>query len=761
MKFQLRTRQLKRRTSRWFHGIRRIPLWLLLTTPFILNVLIVFSLVEYSSARQTKKDLNNVITKYSISLSNRTLANLSEEIIGENLNLDASNPKLLTQSVNKHLLQTEVDFSAKIALVDRNGVVIGSNHRQQDYFSSIAIQDILTHLRNQFGNLSNIKQIQQFDLETQQTTIKGRVIPWNNQKLGLNWLSIVTIPEAELLPDDTVPQTSKQSLGYQAYLLPTTILGVIIYVWVALSIKSLSKTASAIAKGQHNSSQVDTSRDLPIEELKVLEACLDRIAERLATSARQTESADRCIQSPLLADMSHELRSPLNAILGFAQIMQHESSMTRSQLENMVIINRSGKRLLSIINDVVDLSKMETNRFSLEQNSFDFAAWLDNIERSFRLKADSQGLEFSLIREENLPQNICIDEGRLRQILLNSVDYSIRYTQAGQVIVRVASCDSTLGNQLQTHDKVNIYFEIESTNCTIDREQVETLFDPSVSVRQKWKSPEHSSLSLPISRRLAQLMGGDLTVSNNLAGGITFRLDIQTEVNIPPQKLEILSTPKKVTGLEPGQPEYRILVVDDSKTNRKIMLHILEPIGFKVQEAVNGKEAIDVWLRWHPHMIWMDIRMPVMNGYEATERIKSYYSQTPSPPIVALTASTLEEERSLFLAAGCDDFVGKPFSENTIFSKIAQHLGVRYTYQSTPNLTPTSYKLTSEDLKIMPDSWLTQVEDAANTLDRDLITQLLQQIPPQHSDLKDALQKQVDKFDFDKILGLVRQSKNK
>ncbi|MGL5831851.1 MAG: response regulator, partial [Waterburya sp.] len=280
------------------------------------------------------------------------------------------------------------------------------------------------------------------------------------------------------------------------------------------------------------------------------------------------------------------------------------------------------------------------------------------------------------------------------------------------------------------------------------------------SARKKRRFDEGSSLRLPISYHLAKLLRGELTVStnNNLQQGITLRLDIQTEAVITPE-LIIPSNSRTVIGLESDQPDYRILVVDDSKTNRQIMVQLLERVGFEVQEAVNGKEAVDSWLRWHPHMIWMDIRMPIMNGYEATEQIKSYKSKK-SPLIVALTASTSEEEQLLFKAAGCDDFVGKPFSEGIIFDKIAQHLGVRYVYESVNQITISNFKLTADTLNIMSHEWLGKLEQATSRLDANLLTELLQEIPGEHSDLKNALQKQVDDFDFDKILGLINKSKS-
>jgi signal transduction histidine kinase/DNA-binding response OmpR family regulator len=470
----------------------------------------------------------------------------------------------------------------------------------------------------------------------------------------------------------------------------------------------------------------------------------------------------------LLADMSHELRSPLNAILGFAQIMEQELAAIPASLENLAIINRSGENLLAIINDVVDLAKIETNRLTLEDNNVDFHDWLDKIEQTFQFQSHSSGWEFSLIRESNLPQWICIDERRLRQILRNLSNYSLRSTDPQNVSLKVSVHNLLQSAQEDSQEdsphEYQVFFEVEHHNLSIPTQELATLFDPLVRVREESKPQEGSSLNLPISLKLAQLMGGNITVCSNTLNpaGIIFNLQIHTK-SVVPQTLQTQSTLRRIVGLESDQDEYRILVVDDSKTNRAIMKQILEPVGFKVEEAVNGQEAIDIWFSWQPHMIWMDLKMPVMNGCEATKRIKSY-SQTLFTPIVALSASTLEEDRTLFKAAGCDDFVGKPFSEKIIFDKIAQHLGIRYVYESVSPPTTVklnrNFKLTAESLNVMPHQWLNQLEEAAIVLDQDLLTQLVQEIPPEHLDLKNALQKEIDNFDFDQILNLAKKSRS-
>ena len=763
MRFKNKIRQSKERKNKLLSGKKTIPLWLIIIMPFILNIVATVSVIEYFSISKEQKKIDN-----ANSIVNKSVANIRDRVFLHLYNFLETNDtippeqkaQLLPKVVNRYLQQLDVGFSATALIINRNGSIIASTYRLQGKMLSTATQDTLTYLNQRFDNFSDIKDVQRFSFGEKQP-ILGQIAPWRDNELGLDWLVIVTIPESELNINPLL-DSNQWRWKYLVYLLTANFLGILIYVWIAFYIKNLSKTASILAQGKSNFSFID----VPIREFKVLQQSLRQLSRQLQPGKQQQGEIDQRPEvnyeyNSLLADMSHDLRSPLNAILGFAQIMEKESSMTHSQQENLAIINRSGKRLLSVINDVVDLSKIETNRLVLEENSLDFALWLDTMEQSIMFQAHNQGLEFSLIRHGNLPQYICLDERRLRQILTNLIDYSLRYTQAAEVIVRVACIPpsySVLSANCKSPEKLNIYFEVENTDFPITSEELKTLFAPSIRVRQNRKSPEGSSLSLPISRQLAQLMGGDIIVNtnNNLKQGITFRLDIKTEAIIK-QELKISSTPKKIIGLEPDQTEYRILIVDDSKTNRQIMVQLLEPVGFKVQEAVNGKEAVDVWLRWHPHMIWMDIKMPIMNGYEATEQIKSY-PQTTSTPIVALTAGTLEEEKKLFQAAGCDDFVGKPFSGSIIFDKIAQHLGVRYVYEATPCSTTSNFKLTANALNIMSSEWLSQVEQAALSLDKNLLCQLIQKIPSEQTELRQSLQMQVDNFDFDKILDLVIQS---
>ena len=546
-----------------------------------------------------------------------------------------------------------------------------------------------------------------------------------------------------LSPTSNARQENNFPSKYFIYLLSAIVAGTPTYIYLVFLVKKLARL-------KENTTTIDATIVGDADSQPDILASAQK--DNSATKENQTLGYNPYV---LLANLSHELRSPLNAILGFAQIMEQELASDGVAKANIAIVNRSGERLLSIVNDVVDLAKIETERFILEQNHIDFYSWLDHIEQNFN--SANKNWQFSIVKQKDLPQYICLDERRLRQILTNIINYCLEKPSKVDISLRVTASEplKLAKTDSQNSCKHNINFEVENANFSATAEELATVFDPIVRARQESKSTSTSgsSLNLPISRRLAQSMGGDLTISRS-GLGIIFNLEIQAKSTIA-QKSKIQSSLRRVVGLESDRVEHRILIVDDSKTNRKIMSSLLEPVGFTIREAVNGKEAVDIWFEWQPHMIWMDLRMPVMNGYEATELIKSHSQYTP---IVALSATTLEEEKLRFKAAGCDDFVSKPFVENVIFDKIAQHLGIRYIYEPIPAVE-NSFKPLENTLEMMPGEWWRQLESAALMLDRDALTQLLQQIPLEHLQLRQTLQQQIDNFDFDEILSFIENAK--
>ena len=473
--------------------------------------------------------------------------------------------------------------------------------------------------------------------------------------------------------------------------------------------------------------------------------CELEIAKEKAEVANRTKSV-------FLANMSHELRTPMNAILGFSQIMMRSSSLPSEHLENVNIINRSGNYLLNLINNVLDLSKIEAGKMTLNLKDFDLFNLLEEVEDLLLLKAQSKGLKFTVSKTDHVPQCVTGDEIKLRQVLINLINNAIKFTEVGGINVMVKVMEQQV--PLQQQDNLRLLFTVEDTGAGIPDDELESVFDAFSQTEVGKNNKEGTGLGLSISQKFVQLMGGQIRVESQLQEGSTFTFDVVVKIADSQNLVAEVSQNNtlKVIGLEAGQPEYRILVVDDRAVNRLLLIKMLEPIGFQVKEAENGEQAIAIWDEWKPHLIWMDMRMPVMDGYEATQYIKSTIKGNATA-IIALTASVLEEEKAIVLSTGCDDFIRKPFRENIIYETMATHLGVKYRYEdSQETQKPVTIKpLTKEDLQIMPQDWLGDLHQASIDLDDDLLLELIGKIPPEHEDIAQQLTDLVDNFQIVKI----------
>ncbi len=689
---------------------------------------------------------------------------------------------LLLDDVSKFLRTLKVSASGKAFIIERNGLLV-ANSSPEKLFTIVngkpqrlnvlnstdrTIQSTAQYLQHKFGDFKQIKDSQKLDFHINHEPQAVRVLPWRD-KFGLDWLVIVVVPESDFMAQVHANAQVIVVLSLVA-LLAATSLGLTISRWILQPIHRLSEASQAIAKGDLDQNVEFKS----VNELGLLSHSFNQMALQLKESFEQLESRveERTVElnkakqsaetanrskSEFLANMSHELRTPLNAILGFTQVMNRDVSLAPQQQENLGIINRSGEHLLSLINDVLDMSKIEAGRIALSENAFDLYQLLRTIEEMFQLKAESKGLQLLIERTPAVPQYVYADESKLRQILINLLGNAIKFTQEGGVILRVRAKEH---ERITSPHPQHLIFEVEDTGFGIAPNELEILFEPFGQTETGRKSQQGTGLGLPISRKFVQLMGGDITLSSTPGQGTIFQFDIQVglaEVADLPERQQ-----RRVLSLEPGQPEYRILVVDDALENRRLLTKLLTPVGFQVREAENGQEAIAVWESWEPHLIWMDMRMPVMNGYEATKEIKSHL-QGQATAILALTASILEEEKAIVLGAGCDDFVRKPFREEAIWEKMAQYLGVRYVYAQKDEVgsvkdekTTSDFILQPSSLQVMPAQWVTQLQYAAIQLDTEQILALITQIPSEHTCLTKALQQKVNDFDFGQILNLTQ-----
>ncbi|HEY9781428.1 MAG TPA: ATP-binding protein [Leptolyngbyaceae cyanobacterium] len=699
---------------------------------------------------------------------------------------------LSLEDISVFLHNLKVSPSGKVFIVENNGLLVANSSSEKPFTivngkaqrlnvlnsSDPLIKATAQYLQQKFGNFKQIDTSQEQDLDFR---LKGErqfvhVEPWRD-KFGLNWLVVVVVPESDFMAQINANTRMTIILCFVA-LLVATLLGMFTSQWITQPILKLSRASSAIAAGN-----LDQEVEIKgVKELGVLSQSFNQMALQLAesfeqleerveqrtvelNSAKQTAEGANRAKSEFLANMSHELRTPLNAILGFTQLMHRDSSLTPQQQENLGIISRSGEHLLSLINDVLDMSKIEAGLIALNENDFDLYSVLDAIEEMFQLKAESQGLQLLFELAPEIPQYVRTDERKLRQVLINLLGNAIKFTQKGGVTLRVgAECgEHTTYEQFnpktQNPKPHTLLFEVEDTGSGIAPNEMESLFEPFVQTETGRKSQQGTGLGLPISRKFVQLMGGDIEVNSVLGKGTSFKFDIQVTLADAAQ-IQTQQQTHRVKSLEPGQPEYRILVVDDRPANRLLLTKLLTPIGFQVREAENGLNAIAIWESWEPHLIWMDMRMPVMNGYEATRRIKSHV-KGQATAILALTASTCESERAIVLSAGCDDFVRKPFQEDVLFEKMAQYLGVRYIYEHKDKFesrTTKAFILEPSCLQAMPNEWVEKLHLAAAQLDAETIAALVAQIPAENHPLAQALLDKVQDFDFDQIMNLAQEA---
>jgi signal transduction histidine kinase len=475
---------------------------------------------------------------------------------------------------------------------------------------------------------------------------------------------------------------------------------------------------------------------------------------QLTTALQEANSANQA-KTQFLSTMSHELRTPLNAILGFTSLMLRDKFLTLEQQEQLKIINHSGEHLLRLINEVLEMSKIEAGCLILEQINFDLDRLLANLAEMLALKINNKGLNFELILAEDLPKYIQTDRNKLHQILINLLDNAIKFTSEGQVKLKVRSISE------KSESVTQLLFTVEDTGLGIAPEELRLLFEPFMQTETGKKSESGTGLGLSIAQEYIKLMGGEIKVNSMLGKGTRFDFTIPITV-VSSLDNEQLSSEQRAISLKQDRQQYRILVAEDRAENRQWLVKLLAIVGFEVREANNGKTAIEVWENWSPHLILMDMQMPIINGYEATKYIKEH-SQARSTIIIALTASVFKEQQHLIISAGCDDILPKPFPEELLWKKIARYLPVSYIYEENSqsksidelnnNLSPMKLSLS-----FMSDEWLDRLKYYAKAADGKQILQLLTSIPPEKSNIALFLQKLVADFCFESIIAISERS---
>ncbi|MCP4694204.1 MAG: response regulator [Desulfobacterales bacterium] len=531
------------------------------------------------------------------------------------------------------------------------------------------------------------------------------------------------------------------------------------------------------------------------EERSLINAVAERLGgimeykqaeEELRTAKEAADAANRA-KSAFLANMSHELRTPLNAILGFSQLLAHGENLHAEQRENLAAIRRGGEHLLALINQVLDLSKIEAGRATLDKTNFNLHILLDETERLFRARAKSKGLALGFQRAPDAPRYVRADKIKLRQVLINLLNNAMKFTGKGGITMKIDSAPSRMEKPWKEEKNLqpsihHLQFSISDTGAGMAHDELTQLFEAFVQTRTGLASHKGTGLGLAISRKFIQLMGGEIEVESEVGRGTTFTFYIRAGA-VDAADVETDAPARRVAALAPNQPRYRILIVDDKEDNRRLLVRVLNRLDFDLKEAENGPDALAIWEAWRPHLIWMDIRMPDMDGAETASRIRRSELKlrggarggprgetrgSEEPPararIIAISASAFEADRRTALDAGCDDFLSKPFLENQVFELLETHLGVRFLFEEVAEPGPggrgdaDKSVLAPERLNALPEKWRAALEMAVKRTDPTGSVEVIERLREHDAPLADALAELVKRYRFDIIWELFEES---
>jgi len=475
---------------------------------------------------------------------------------------------------------------------------------------------------------------------------------------------------------------------------------------------------------------------------------------KLQTTQQAAEAANHA-KSTFLANMSHELRTPLNAIIGFSRLLGRHPGLPDTVHADLGIVQRSAEHLHTLINQVLDLSKIEAGHATINESNFNLYQLLDELKEMFTLNARDKGLQLTFERDLVLPHYVRADQVKIRQVLINLLSNALKFTSVGSILLR-----SERHGGDDSSSNCHLLFTVIDTGPGIAHEEIDEVFGAFVQAQAGRMAQEGTGLGLAISHRFAQLMGGQLYIDSRIGEGTTVRFDIPELVIPASQVTENANTlTRRVTGLVPHHTGYRILVVDDRLPARQLLIRLLSPLGFDVLEAGNGREAVEMWQRSRPNLIFMDIRMPVMDGKEATRLIKAS-DGGQATKIIALTASSFEEERADILAAGCDAFMRKPFHEEDLFNTLKEQLAVEFAYKDMP---PSTDRVAPSQLESIPSARLPQptratLEQALIHLDVQAISQSIASIKKNDMLLAEILEDLAHDFQYDRILNWIQST---
>ena len=536
-------------------------------------------------------------------------------------------------------------------------------------------------------------------------------------------LAMAILENEGMAPPRLLPGTP---MGVWMLMIESTVMGVMPVSQV------LSRYREALGRSQR------AEAELKIHQQR-LEELVDQRTAELVEARDQAQAASRA-KSIFLAHMSHELRTPLTAILGYSALLCDDPGLAERHRKDLRVVSRSGEHLLSLIDDVLDVAKIEAGRMVVRTESFALQQLVRTSVELMRPAAEGKGLTLELRQSPGVPTFIRSDPGKLRQILLNLLGNAVKFTSRGGITVIV---DASIGT-----DRTTLLLEVTDTGVGIPAEEQARIFSPFVQVGG-WGSQKGTGLGLAISRSFAELLGGSVTVESAPDKGSVFRVELPVEVTEEAAAGGADEAHPRAVGLTPGQPPLRVLIVEDQEENRAMLARILSEVGFEVRAAVDGESALDLFLTWPPHFVWMDLRLPGIGGVETARLIRERPGGA-EVKIAALTASALSVRRDDALASGLDDLIRKPYRREEILDCMARLTGVRYRYEEGPAQTEAR-PAALDAIAGIPAAVREELLEAVVGLDPEPISAAIRRVSECDPTLGSALDAYARRLEFSKI----------